>query len=366
MALYFYRLGGKAGGAERMICALADGLVTRGLSVHLISWDPPNAKSFYHLNPAIRWSRLGFRSGLIDKFRRSNVLARVLRDNGISVLIGFVMSGDKTIYAAAKLASVRFIAAERNAPTMYRLRYGRIHRWISFALLHLADRITVQMPNFTKGYPASLRNRIETIPNPVSTATLRAEPNSPGADGRFTLLAVARLDGVQKQLDCLIGAFSKIATRHPSWDLRIVGDGPMAANLRHLAADRSVADRVIMHESTPDIFKVYARSHLFAIPSQWEGFPNALAEALAHGLPAVGFRNAAGVADLITDGENGWMASGLANENTLAETLEAAMANARERARRGAQAAESITVYSPEAQYDRWTRLIHSVAAGRP
>ena len=76
VALYFYRLGTKAGGAERMICALADALVERGLRVHLVSWDPPDAQSFYPFNPAIRWSRLGFSPGVVDKLRRSLALMR--------------------------------------------------------------------------------------------------------------------------------------------------------------------------------------------------------------------------------------------------------------------------------------------------
>lgn len=363
VALYFHRLSSMPGGAPRMICALADALVQRGLKVHMISWDPPNAQSFYPFDSAIEWSRLGFSSGIFDKIRRSRDLARVLRENRVRVLIGFVMSSDKTVYAAAKLARVRLIAAERNAPTMYHLRYGRTQRWLSFALLHLADRVTIQMSEFAAGYPASLRSRMETIPNPVRKAERRAEPSRPNRSGRFILLSVGRFDGVKKGLDCLVCAFARVAAKHPNWDLRLIGGGPLEGVLRRLVVERGVAKRVFLDGVTSNVFPAYSEAHLFAIPSKWEGFPNALAEALAHGLPAIGFRNAAGVAQLITDGETGWLAEGISDEAELARVLDIAMTDDNERARRGFQAAQSVAIYEPEAQFDRWAKMIKPLVA---
>jgi len=364
VALYFHRLGNSGGGAERVICALSNALFERGFAVHLISWDDKKAHTFYSLSQGVVWHRLGFRVGVLDKLRRSRALARLLRNNGIRTLVGFVMSGDKTVYAAIKLAGVRLVVAERNAPSMYHLRYSKSQRWLSFALLHLADRITLQFPEFTEGYPVSLRDRIEVIPNPVPLVSRYARPNEPDQDGRFTLLAVSRLDGVQKRLDCLLRAFARVATVQPIWDLRIIGDGPEEVALRELAREIGITERVSLERSLPDIFDAYTQAHLFAIPSLWEGFPNALAEALGHGLPAVGFHGAAGVVSLIKDGETGWLAKGLDDETTLAGVLGQAMANGEERVRRGALAVESMAAYAPEAQFERWAVLLDSLSAG--
>jgi glycosyltransferase involved in cell wall biosynthesis len=153
-----------------------------------------------------------------------------------------------------------------------------------------------------------------------------------------------------------------IAERHPKWDLLIIGDGPDEAALRRLAASRGVGERVGLQNSTQNIFQAYIDAHLFALPSRWEGFPNALAEALAHGLPAIGFREASGVAHFITDGETGWLADGLADAITLAKVLDEAMASSPERARRGANAARSVACYTPEVQFRRWVKLIRSVS----
>jgi glycosyltransferase involved in cell wall biosynthesis len=301
---------------------------------------------------------------VFDKLRRMSAVTKLLREHRVGVLIGFVMSGDRTIFAAAKRAAARLVAAERNAPAIYQIRYGRLQRWLSFTFLHLADRIAVQFPDYVEGYPATLRNRIEVIPNPVPCALRRARPEQANAEGRFSLLSVSRLDSVQKQLDKLISAFARIANNNPAWDLVIVGDGPETATLWRLGREKGLNNRLRIEKSTPAIFDTYTQAHLFAIPSRWEGFPNALAEALAHGLPAVGFRNAPGVAQLIIEGETGWLADGVGDEITLAKCLGEAMANDAERARRGALASGSMVQYAPETQFDRWSNLIRTLVEG--
>jgi glycosyltransferase involved in cell wall biosynthesis len=100
--------------------------------------------------------------------------------------------------------------------------------------------------------------------------------------------------------------------------------------------------------------------------SVWRTAPNALAEALAHGLPAIGFRAASGVAQFIEDGETGWLAPGLADENALAKVLDEAMASSSERARRAANAIRSMARYTPELQFERWASLIRSVTRQHP
>ena len=49
----------------------------------------------------------------------------ILAEQSIHTLIGFVMSGDKSVYFAAKMAGTKIIVAERNAPVMYALRQTR-------------------------------------------------------------------------------------------------------------------------------------------------------------------------------------------------------------------------------------------------
>jgi glycosyltransferase involved in cell wall biosynthesis len=250
VALYFHRLGTRGGGAQRMLCLLAEALVALGFNVHVVSWDEPGATSFYRLPPDVKWHRLGFSPGTANKLHRALTLSRLLTEHGIGALVGFVMSGDRSVFAAAKLSGIKVIAAERNAPAMYHIRYGTLERWLSFATLHLASRIVIQSGDFMSGYPTSLHKRIEVIPNPVLMPARRARPEQPTPEGRFTLLSVSRLDGVQKCLDKLVEAFSTVAERYPTWDLRIIGDGPEETTLRRLIAAKGISERVRLENCT--------------------------------------------------------------------------------------------------------------------
>jgi hypothetical protein len=55
VALYFHRLAGM-GGAERMVCLLANALVARGFAVHVFSCDEPGAEPFYNVSPEVKLS----------------------------------------------------------------------------------------------------------------------------------------------------------------------------------------------------------------------------------------------------------------------------------------------------------------------
>ena len=146
------------------------------------------------------------------------------------------------------------------------------------------------------------------------------------------------------------------------WNLLLIGDGPEKVILEKLVLELNLTQRVNIEATTQDIETAYKNAHLFVIPSRWEGFPNVLAEAMSHGLPAIGFSEAAGVNLLIRDGESGWLASGLDDDISLSEQLTMAMENAAERKRRGKNAIQQMMMYNPESQYDKWSSFLNDFA----
>lgn len=356
VALYFQSVCRGGGGAERMIATLANDLVREGYPVCLITRDRAQDQPFYTLDERIRWFRIGYEPGPADKVRRLLRLTRLLRQEKVRTLIGFVMSGDLTVFAAARLAGTRVVAAERNAPSMYRVLYTPLRRTINFNQLRMAKRIVVQLPRYAEGYPPYLRRKIVCIGNPVAQAADTARPDSPGADGRFRLICVSRLEDRQKRIAILIRAFAALHDQFPDWDLHLIGDGPDRDRLTAQAAQAGIGERVRFAGTTKRVFDELTKAHLFVLPSAWEGFPNALAEAMAHGLPAVGFAGAAGVCDLIGDG--GWLAAGNGDVQSLTQALRSAMEAPVERVRRGAAGRDAIKNYRHDELLHRWIDLV--------
>ena len=112
------------------------------------------------------------------------------------------------------------------------------------------------------------------------------------------LLAVGRLVE-QKGFDWLLAAFCELAQKHPRWDLVILGEGPLRAELEGAARSARLEGRVFLPGRMGNLGEWYEHADLYVMSSRYEGFGNTLVEGLAHGLPAVSFDCDTGPRDII-------------------------------------------------------------------
>ena len=100
------------------------------------------------------------------------------------------------------------------------------------------------------------------------------------------IITVGRLNK-QKGHWHLIRAFSKVKEAIPNAKLVILGEGDLESYLNKLASDLNIIDDVHFLGFQKNPFKYIVRSKVFAMSSFHEGFPNALAEAMACGVPVI-------------------------------------------------------------------------------
>lgn len=170
-------------------------------------------------------------------------------------------------------------------------------------------------------------------------AEARAEERSGPPEGP-RIVAAGRLEPV-KGFDLLIEAFAAIAPDHPGARLVLCGDGSERGALAAQAAARGVAERVEFAGFLgPEGLRAqYRAADLFVLSSRSEGFPIALLEAMATGLPFVA-ADVGGVREIATEGtglcvppeDAGALADGLRRMLPRCRTPEAQEA-ARSRAR---------------------------------
>ena len=125
----------------------------------------------------------------------------------------------------------------------------------------------------------------------VEPGTDRGDARPRKNDDAMVLLAVGAVVE-RKGYDLLVAALAKL--KHLSWRLVIAGDhGRSPEAFRRLEADIAwfgLADRITLLGalSAQQLASLYATSDLFVLPSRFEGYGMAFAEAIAHGLPVIG------------------------------------------------------------------------------
>ncbi len=134
-------------------------------------------------------------------------------------------------------------------------------------------------------------------------------PPRPPASGPPEVIIVGRLETERyKGHRKLIESWPKVVAAVPDAILRIVGQGPDYEPIRELAAQSSVANRIILAGFVPDqmLEDLYARASVFAMPSRGEGFGLVYIEAMRHGLPVIGSVHDA-APEVICNGQTGYV-----------------------------------------------------------
>ncbi len=352
------------GGSERVLADVASGLVARGHHVTVLSYDRPGGRSYYSLDPRIERIKLSIGSTadpatMLTTLRRMAALRKSVRAHDPDVVVGFMHSMFIPLGIALIGTSTPVIASEHIVPEHYRTR--PMQALLLRLTPYLTKRITCVSEQALRSYPQSLRRMMVVIPNPV-TVEPRGRADVLGShQHRKVLLSVGRLEP-QKDHASLISAFAHIASINSDWDLRIIGEGHQRSKLESMVRDLGLEDRVQLPGATKDVAAEYLSAQLFVLSSRYESFGLTTAEALAHGLPVVGFSDCPGTNELVRPGVNGDLAIACGIRSTaLARTLKPLMMDDALRTRLSHQAIGIPQEFQIRNVCDRWEDLLWEV-----
>lgn len=194
------------------------------------------------------------------------------------------------------------------------------------------------------------------IPNPVPQFSSKANRK------KKTIIHVGRVDRGKRQ-DLLVKAFSLLRNTFPEWKVELWGEFDRnikyTDEIRKFIQENDMSDCVRLCGTTDDVPEKLSEASIFVFPSDNEGFPLALTEAMAMGLPVIGCSEASSVNSLIKDGENGFLVD--STPKSLANALSKLMSDEELRVKLGDSAKEDMKRYAPEKIWDNWEDLIYSV-----
>jgi len=314
-----YVLGTAAGGTGRHVRMLARGSAAAGLGVRV--FGPPGTASLLGLQEAGR--RSGVPDGQVasetvsigDRLRPAGDMAAVLRLRRrlVEMAADVVHAHGMRAGAVAALAVGPYPGARspggrppalvvtvHNAPPLAAQAariYGLLERLVARradVVLCVSPDLAARMRRMRRLRPREVGRAVVAAPAPASAD---ARPADLGADGRPVVLGAGRL-AAQKGFDTLIAAAARWPDRRPQPLLAIAGTGPLAGDLARQARELGVAVRFLGWQD--DMTGLLAAADVFALPSQWEGQPLILQEALRAARPIVA-TDVGGVRELTGD-----------------------------------------------------------------
>ena len=164
----------------------------------------------------------------------------------------------------------------------------------------------------------------------------------------------------QKGLEYLIKTWEGVYQKHKDWTLHMYGEGEQRGLLLKLINEAGLHEVVIVHNSTPHIMDKYLESSIFLLTSRFEGFGMVLVESMACGVPPVSFNCPWGPADIIQDGEDGFLVEYL-NTTEAIEKVNLLIEHPELRKEMGRKARRNVQRYSRDVIMNQWIDLFFNV-----
>ena len=345
----------RAGGTERVVSRVANHLArAHQVTVVTLSATQP----FYPLERSVQLVKPAFGSrsgeGLTWYVRLFRYLRHAFSEIRPDLVLSFGEPIAPLVLPLSRLSKARVLVFNRASP-LTSLR--GVRGWLNPIFYPLARGVVVQTPASVELMRQRYRaSRFYVLANPMDIPS-EVEPFS---RRDHKIINVGTVGG-RKNQQGLIRAFASLR-RDQRWSLDLVGDGPDRSKLEALVHDLGLVDRVRFLGQRDDVERLLQQARIFAFSSLTEGFPNALAEALAAGCACLSFDCPTGPADLIEDGVNGLLVPN-GDQAAFQAALDRLINDGELQERLGRKARERIQEFDQSRVLEKLDELIESTLA---
>lgn len=312
------------GGVERVVLELSRALTGLGLEVAVVTLAAPGAPRAEIL-AGVRVERVGALS-LTPVLGLQSAFAPRLYGRALTFCARFrpdIIHAHNIFFVASAVAP--WLKMRLGVPLVTTMHLGSLerldglHRWaarlyevsVGRWILRHSD-LVVAVGDAVRDHARSLGvtpDRLITIPNSVAAPPARVPPAGVSPTGYPLtpprVVFVGRLI-VNKGPHLLVNAAGDVLQKDPRVEFHFVGDGPLRNRLEAEVARRGYGRQFRFWGLRDDVPDILSSATLFVRPSLLEGMPLAVLEAMVCGVPVIATR-VGGTAELIQDGETGWL-----------------------------------------------------------
>lgn len=218
-----------------------------------------------------------------------------------------------------------------------------------------------QTPEAQRFFDTGLQKKSRVIWNPLDEKYF-AETKRRGAARDRTIVTVGRITRQKNQL-LLLKAFLRISRDFPQHQLLIYGEDSgdgTRAELEAYCRSSRLEDRVIFMGESSTLERDLAGAGLFVLPSDYEGMPNALAEAMALGIPCIATDCPCGGPAMLIEQFGGILVPP-GKDEALADAMKSVLSDPQLADRMGSQAERVRDWVHPQRIYSEWKTYVESL-----
>ena len=288
------------GGCERVISILADRFVKMGIDTLLVSECKVDSEYPLPEKLRIRYLMETGTMKTLDVPKAYRRLYRIALEEKPDLILAMPEKVNVWTILFLLPLHVPVVVSERNDPRHH--PENRIKRAIRWIVYPFAKGFIFQTEDAKCFFSKAIQKRGIVLDNPLDLESL---PDPGGGKRKKTVVSVGRLSS-QKNYGLLLEAFAAFRKKHPEWSLTIYGEGAEREKLMKQADDLLIAEHVSFPGITENPAERIHDAGMFVLPSDYEGMPNSLIEAMAVGLPCIATDcPCGGPRALIQNGKNG-------------------------------------------------------------
>lgn len=355
ITLFIYNLEG--GGAERVICNLANYLATKDYNIIILT--VVQSKVYYNLDKRVHIKSLSKKNELTTGIYNYRLWLRRLKQYNNQFnpdcYIAMLLIPIKLILLSRRYIQGKIIISERNDPNSYPIKVKLQLKM----LMKFSDGFIFQTPDAQHFYLKACKNKkIAIIPNAINDNFLNIDTEN--IEKEKKIVAVGRLES-QKNHELLIDAFSLLSHHFYDYQLELFGSGSLEKKLKEKVDKLNLGSRVKFIGFEPNIGEKIKKASLYVLSSNYEGMPNSLIEAMSLGLPCIATNcPCGGPRFLIANSVNGMLVP-VNNANILKNAIEKVLSNPDFALNLGNEAKKVRNLLAPNVIYKKWEEFIIDV-----